>query len=77
MPPNYVWLWVAVNVLTLGTAVIGAGKWFRGWLMRQVSEPLAEIQRTALAAKNEARRAHARLDRHLERHGNGKERPRG
>lgn len=69
MPPNYAWLWVAVNVLALVAAVIGAGKWFRGWLVRQVSEPLAEIQRMASAANTEARRANSRLDRHVERHG--------
>lgn len=78
MPPNYAWLWVAVNVLTLVVAVIGAGRWFRGWLVKQVSEPLADIQRLATSANAEARRANARLDRHVERHGeNGRSRKRG
>lgn len=78
MPPNYAWLWVAVNVLALVAAFIGAGRWFRGWLVRQVSEPLADIQRMASTAKNEARRANARLDRHVERHGeNGRNKRRG
>lgn len=78
MPPNYVWLWVAVNVLVLGASAVGAVRWFRGWLIRQVSEPLALIQRTATTAKNEARRANARLDRHIERHGeNGRNKRRG
>lgn len=78
MPPNYAWLWVAVNALTLAGGVLGAGKWFRGWLIKQVSEPLATIQRLATAAKNEAQRANARLDRHVEQHdGNGRKHRRG
>lgn len=80
MPPSYVWLWVAVNILTLATALVGIGRWFRKWLLQLVSEPLANLDRTATAAKNEAKRANARLDRHIAQaqHGNGrKERHRG
>lgn len=68
MPPGYLWLIVAVNALTLLVALGGFVKWFRGWILKQIAEPLSELRKSVRTAGSDAKRAHVRIDRHLEAH---------
>lgn len=62
------WLLVLGNVLALLLQFVLFVGWFRRWLIKQVSEPIAELQRTVDDTKSLAQRAHDRLDIHLNNH---------
>lgn len=65
-----------VAILLGNTAALLGGfawivRWFRRWLVKQVTEPIALLQRTIDEAAARANSAHDRLDRHLEGHAHG------
>lgn len=66
-----VWLFFAGNIITVLVGGVTIWRWFRNWLVAQISEPIQSLHRIVEQNSKNTQRAHTRIDRHLEVHNRG------